>query len=220
MIRAADDRQAYYELLPDYAQLHHAFEWAIADDLALAFDLAANSANLQAGFNLVRDGHTWAVHLVAAARRTDDDQMIGAAFGTRGNALARMATLPDEPDKPGQSRRARLFEALAAYDEALEHRRPEVAPLDYAMALGNDAISLCQIAAISGEDRRGRLAEALRCAYTAIAVFVRMEHGPYRRQAVDLLQWIRAGAGELFVELWAELDVGEPPEWLADGGAD
>ncbi|MBA2449049.1 MAG: hypothetical protein H0V51_13590 [Chloroflexi bacterium] len=132
----------------------------------------------------------------------------------RGGLLGEIAGLE------GEDRRARLFEAQAAYDEALEHRRPEVAPLDYAMALGNDAISLCQIAAISGEDRRGRLAEALRCAYTALAVFVRMEHGPYRRQAVDLLQWIRAGAGELFVELWAELDVGEPPGWLADGGAD
>ncbi|MBA2447978.1 MAG: hypothetical protein H0V51_08135, partial [Chloroflexi bacterium] len=210
----------YYELRPDYAQLNHAFEWAIAHDLALAFGLAAKSANLQAGFNLVRDSHTWAVHLVAAARRTGDDQIIGAAFGTLGNAHARMATLPDEPDTPGQSRRARLFDALAAYDEALKHRRPEVVPLDDAMTLGNVAISLCQIANISGEDRRGRLAEALRCAYTALAVFVQMEHGPYIRQTVGLLRGIRVAAGELFAELWAELAVGEPPEWLADGGPD
>jgi hypothetical protein len=99
----------------------------------------------------------------------------------------------------GEDRSARLREALAAYDAALEHYRPEVALLDFAMTQNNRASALSELASLPGEDRAARLREALRCAYVAFASFL-----------------IKRDAGELFAELWAEIGTGEVSEWLRD----
>ena len=59
---------------------------------------------------------------------------------------------------PGEDRRGRLLAALAAYDEALQFRRPDTAPLDYAMTQNNLGLLLNEIAGLPGEDRRAPLA--------------------------------------------------------------
>ena len=46
-MRRSDDAQRFYEMLPALPQLRHAFEWALANDLDLALDIAASCANLQ-----------------------------------------------------------------------------------------------------------------------------------------------------------------------------
>ncbi|MEK7326180.1 MAG: NB-ARC domain-containing protein, partial [Chloroflexota bacterium] len=122
-MHALDEAQQFYRLLPDYAQLKHAFEWAIGNSLSLALALASNTANLQAAFNLVRDNYDWASRIAERAKDSDSMEMKGAALGTLANALSRLATLP------GENRITRLMESLAAYEAALEYRRPETAPL-------------------------------------------------------------------------------------------
>ncbi len=210
LMRDADDRQIFYLMLPDYAQLRHAFEWAIAHQLGLAQGLAGNTANLQAAWGLIRDSYDWATRLVTATQTADDAPAAkAAALGTLANALSRLATLPNE-DRP-----KRLEESLAAYDEALKYRRPDTAPLDYAMTQNNRATLLSELASLPNEDRRGRLLEALRCAFTALSLFDQIGHTPYSQAATTTLRRVSEEAGELFPELWAELNAGEPPEWLA-----
>ncbi|MBI3243968.1 MAG: hypothetical protein HYZ49_16930 [Chloroflexi bacterium] len=262
----ADDRQIFYLMLPDYVQLRHAFEWAIVHQAGLAQALAGNAANLQAAWGFIRDSYDWATRLVAATQTAEDAPAAkAAALVTLGNALSRLATLPNEgrvrrllealaayddalkyrrPDTaplayamtqnnramtqnnranrlselaslPGEDRRGRLVESLAAYDEALKHYRPDTAPLDYAMTQNNRATLLSELASLPGEDRRGRLVEALRCAHIALSLFDQIGHAPYSQAATTTLRRVSEEAGELFSELWAELNAGEPPEWLA-----
>ncbi len=68
-MRAANEAQRFYELRDDYPQLRHAFAWAIANDLELAQDLIANSANLQKARGYGRDALAWAEQALAAAAR-------------------------------------------------------------------------------------------------------------------------------------------------------
>ncbi|HLB50184.1 MAG TPA: hypothetical protein VJL59_24440, partial [Anaerolineales bacterium] len=105
--------------------------------------------------------------------------------------------------------------ALAAYDEALKYRRADTAPLDYAMTQSNLANLFVAFANLPEEDRRAYLLRSLHCAYTALSFFERLDHAPYAQHATNQLRQIGEEAGELFSELWAELNVGEPPEWLA-----
>jgi hypothetical protein len=138
-MRKADDEQRYYEMRPEYPQLRHAFEWAMdvetgrrhVSAFEMAQDIAADAANLQAQFGLVRESDDWSRRLLERAREGKEERVLARALGTRGNALQRVATLPDE------DRAARLREALAAYDEALRFRRPDTAPLDYATTQNN-----------------------------------------------------------------------------------
>ena len=109
-------------------------------------------------FGLTREGGEWSERALAVARRGLAER--GAAWGHRGNLLSEMAGLP------GEDRRAHLLAALAAYDEALQFRRPDTAPLDYAMTQNNRATLLSEMAGLPGEDRRGRLLAAL-AAYDA-----------------------------------------------------
>ncbi len=208
LMQRADDQQIYFHMLADYAQLRYAFDWAIEYDLELAFKLAANTANLQATFYLVRDNYNWAQRLLIAARKNNMDSSIARAQGSLANALARLANLPDE------DRRARLLEALAAYDAALQFRRPDTAPLTYAVTQFN----LCNLHAafigISEEDERAHYRNALLCAVTALSIFLQVGHAPYTQQAARQLQWLSERAGPLFAELWSELNLGEMPEWL------
>jgi tetratricopeptide (TPR) repeat protein len=50
---------------------------------------------------------------------------------------------------------------LTGYDEALRYRDPAVVPLDYAVSRSNRALVCQDLARVEGEDRRGRLLEAL-----------------------------------------------------------
>ncbi|NWG20907.1 MAG: hypothetical protein HXY39_11355, partial [Chloroflexi bacterium] len=130
-MRTADDAQRFYEVLGDYAQLRHAFAWAIENDLELALDLIANTANLQRARDYGRDNLAWAEQALAAAQQRGTPAQIAHARVSLGNALQHAASLP------GEDRGARLREALAAYDAALRIYTAETVPLDYAMTQNN-----------------------------------------------------------------------------------
>ncbi len=83
------------------------------------------------------------------------------------------------------------------------------------MTQSNLANLFSAFAALPEGERRAHLLNALRCAYTALSLFERLGHAPYTQHAANQLRQLGEEAGELFPELWAELKVGEPPEWLA-----
>ncbi len=207
-MRTADDAQRFYEVLSDYAQLRHAFAWAIENDLELAQDLVANTANLQKAHGYGRDNLAWAEQALAAAHRRGTPAQIARAQVSLGNALQYVAGLP------GEDRGARLREALAAYDAALRIYTPETVPLAYAMTQNNRAVLLSDLASVPGEDRGARLREALRCALTAVELFARLQHEQYYQVSRRTLQDVRAACGDDFDTLWAALDAGPPPGWL------
>ncbi len=131
--------------------------------------------------------------------------------------MSELATLP------GEDRRQRLYDALAAYDDALRFIRPDNAPLDYAQTQNNRANRLSELATLPGEDRRQRLTLALRCAHVAASWFDRLQHDQYLRVARNTLERVKAACGQDFAEFWAELELGDPPDWLnrapsGDGG--
>ena len=78
---------------------------------------------------------------------------------------------------PGEERRERLYDALAAYDEALRFYRPDTAPLAYAMTQNNRANILSELATLPGEERRERLYDAL-AAYDEALRFYRPDTAP------------------------------------------
>lgn len=121
-IRAADDEQRYHELLLALPQLRHAFAWAVANDLELALEIAGGCYHLQQQFGLIREGAEWAEQMLAVAHVRADPATMGRVLGQRANLLSDLASLP------GEDRRQRLSDALAAYDDALRFRRPDNAP--------------------------------------------------------------------------------------------
>jgi tetratricopeptide (TPR) repeat protein len=207
-MRTADDAQRFYEVLGDYAQLRHAFAWAIENDLELALDLVANTANLQKAHGYGRDNLAWAEQALAAAQQRGTPAQIARAQVSLGNALQHAAGLP------GEDRGARLREALAAYDAALRIYTAETVPLDYAATQNNRAVLLRDLASVPGEDRGARLREALRCALTAVELYARLQHEQYYQVSRRTLQGVRAACGDDFDTLWAALDTGPPPGWL------
>jgi protein-arginine kinase activator protein McsA len=154
-MRAADDAQRFYEVLGDYAQLRHAFAWAIENDLELALDLVANTANLQKAHGYGRDNLAWAEQALAAAQQRGTPAQIARAQVSLGNALQHAAGLP------GEDRGARLRQALSAYDEALRFYTPTSAPLAYATTQNNRGAVLQDLATLAEEDRAARLRQAL-----------------------------------------------------------
>ena len=178
-MRKADDEQRYYEMLPEYPQLRHAFEWAMdvetgrrhVSAFEMAQDIAAYAANLQAQFGLVCESDDWSRRLLERAREENNEYALARALVTRGNVLQQVATLPDE------DRAARLRDALAAYDEALRFRRPDTAPLDYATTQNNRGLLLQYLATLPDEDRAARLREAL-AAYDEALRFRRPDTTP------------------------------------------
>jgi protein-arginine kinase activator protein McsA len=154
-MRAADDAQRFYEVLGDYAQLRHAFAWAIENDLELAQDLVASTANLQQAHGYGRDCLAWAEQALAAAQQRGTPAQVARARVALGNALHHVATLAEE------DRAARLRQALSAYDEALRFRTATSAPLDYAMTQNNRGNVLQDLATLAEEDRAARLRQAL-----------------------------------------------------------
>ncbi len=113
-MRAADDEQRYYQMLPAMPQLRHAFEWALANDLELALSIAANCANVQNQFGQTRQAGEWAERLLAAAQASRvGPATLARAFGHRANRMSAIATLP------GEDRRARLTQALRCAAEAV-----------------------------------------------------------------------------------------------------
>ena len=177
-MRRAEDAQHYYEMLPALPQLRHAFEWALANDLDLALDIATHCANLQNQFGLAREGGEWSERVLAVAQSRATPEILARAWGHRGNLLGEMAGLP------GEDRRARLLAALTAYDAALQHYRPDTTPLDYAATQNNRASLLSEMAGLPGEDRHGRLLAAL-SAYDAALQFRRPDTAPLDHAATQ-----------------------------------
>jgi hypothetical protein len=207
---AADDEQRYHQMLPAMSQLRHAFEWALANDLELALNIAANCSNVQQQFGLVREGGAWSEQLLSAAKAgRAGPATLARAYGHRANILSELATLP------GEDRRQRLYDALAAYDDALRFRRPDNAPLDYATTQNNRATILSELATLPGEDRRQRLHDALNCSLEAVTLFEQFQQAQYLEVGRRVVRSIRAACGDDFAAMWAELGQGEPPEWLS-----
>ncbi len=155
-MRQARDSSQFYRMQPDYAQLRHAFEWAIENALGRAQSLIGNCEELQAAFfGITRDNLKWSQAALAAAQQRGTAADIARAQGSLGNALSRVATLGEE------DRGARLREALAAYEQALRFRTPEAAPLAYATTQNNRGAVLSDLATLGEEDRGARLREAL-----------------------------------------------------------
>ncbi len=151
----ADATGAYARMAPESPHLRHAATWAIENDLDLALNLIAASADMQAAFSLIADGYKWSQEALKVARKRGNTAAIARAQGSLGNALQRAATLP------GEDRGARLREALAAYDQALLISTPDTVPLNYAATQNNRASLLRELASVPGEDRGARLREAL-----------------------------------------------------------
>jgi hypothetical protein len=170
-MRTADDAQRFYDVLGDYAQLRHAFAWAIENDLELAQDLVANTANLQKAHGYGRDNLAWAEQALAAAQQRGTLAQIARVRVALGNALQHVATLAEE------DRAARLRQALSAYDEALRFYTPTSAPLDYAMTQNNRGAVLWALATLAEEDRAARLRQAL-SAYDEALRFVTPTSAP------------------------------------------
>ncbi|TAH49654.1 MAG: NACHT domain-containing protein, partial [Chloroflexota bacterium] len=170
-MRAADDAQTYFEMRGAYPQLKHAFEWAIVQDLDRAQDLISQCANLQTAFGNTLDNYEWCDRALDAANARGTHADVARAKVSLGNALSRVAMLPN------QDRRQRLEDALAAYDAALEHYRPDTAPLDYAATQNNRANRLSALATLPGENRRQRLEDAL-AAYDAALEHYRPDTAP------------------------------------------
>jgi tetratricopeptide (TPR) repeat protein len=155
-MRQADDAQQYYLLLADYPQLQHAFRWAITQTPDVALDLIANCANLQGTFiEYKRDTLDWCRQALAAAQQRGTVSDVARAQDSLGNALARVSGLS------GEDCRARLYEALEAYDKALCFYAPDTAPQDYAATQNNRANALRELAMLRGEDKHKWLYEAL-----------------------------------------------------------
>jgi tetratricopeptide (TPR) repeat protein len=193
-MRTADDAQRFYEVLGDYAQLRHAFAWAIENDLELALDLVANTANLQKAHGYGRDNLAWAEQALAAAQQRGTPAQIARARVSLGNALQHAAGLP------GEDRGARLREALAAYDAALRIYTAETVPLDYAATQNNRAVLLRDLASVPGEDRGARLREAL-AAYDAALRYrtpetVPLDYAATQNNRANLLSDLASVPGE------------------------
>lgn len=133
-----------------------------------------------------------------------------ATQGSRGNVLGDLAGLP------GEDRRLRLTRALAAYDEALRFYPIDTAPFDHAAIQNNRRAVLRDLSDLPGEDRRARLGQSLHAAWLALSTFQKIEHESYSQLAANALGQIGAQAGDFFPALWAELNAGEPPLWLAE----
>ena len=147
---AADDAQIYYTMAADLPNLRHAFAWARKESLDIALRLLGNCADLLRSQNLGVEYLGWAEEVLLEARARGSQGDLGRALGSRGNALQAAATMVY-----GEDRGARLREALAAYDEALDLRRD--VPLDYATTQNNRAVLLSDLARLAGR-RPGRAA--------------------------------------------------------------
>jgi tetratricopeptide (TPR) repeat protein len=193
-MRTADDAQRFYDVLGDYAQLRHAFAWAIENDLELALDLVANTANLQKAHGYGRDNLAWAEQALAAAQQRGTPAQIARARVSLGNALQHAAGLP------GEDRGARLREALAAYDAALRIYTAETVPLDYAMTQNNRAVLLRDLASVPGEDRGARLREALAAYDAALRIYtaetVPLDYAATQNNRANLLRDLASVPGE------------------------
>ncbi|MEK9138518.1 MAG: hypothetical protein AAB393_15445, partial [Bacteroidota bacterium] len=147
--------QAYFRMLPDYAQLRHAFEWTLSHDVELAYHLADTAVSYQENFNLVRDVYDWACRLQKRAMSHKYRHLWSGIWLTLANALRLIADLPNENQK------TRLLESLAAYDQVLNYLQSQIAPIMYPRVQSNRAIVFATLAGLPGENQRDRLQEGL-----------------------------------------------------------
>ncbi len=116
---------------------------------------------------------------------------------------------------PGEDRAARLRQALAAYDEALDKLRD--VPLAYATTQNNRAVLLTDLATLPGEDRAARLRQALADIASALHIFEQMQQAQYlqvgRRVLASLI--VTMGGAE-FRTAWLALTDHPIPSLPAD----
>lgn len=161
-MRAADDAQRYFELLPALPQLAHAFDWAAANDLNLALNIAANCANLQKQFGQTRQAGEWSERLLTAAQQGQaGERDLAQAYLNRANILSALATL-------------------------------------------------------AGEDRRGRLIGAIRCAAEAVMIFEQVQQAQYLAVGQRVLRDLRRVCAEDFTNFWGAAGLGDLPAWLTE----
>ena len=199
--RRADDAQRYYELAPELPNLRRAFTWAVGEGraLALAQGLLSNCANLLRSQNLGAEYLAWARQAVKLADTVGGAEERGRALGSLGNALQSAATVV-----PGEDRAARLKEALAAYDEALELRQD--VPLDYATTQNNRANLLRELASLPGADRAARLKEAVADISSALETFQQVQQMQYLHIGRQTLARLMAAMGPAaFGAAWSEV---------------
>lgn len=91
---------------------------------------------------------------------------------------------------------------------------PDTTQLEYATTQLNLSILSANLAQVPEENRRARLLESLRACHTALTLFLQLDHITYARKAAQQLHAISEQCGDLFPELWAELNVGDVPAWL------
>jgi hypothetical protein len=107
-----------------------------------------------------------------------------------------------------------LYDALAAYDEALRFHHLNTAPFDYATTQLNRSIILYGLANLPNENRHAQLQDALVAGWIAASFFERLQRASHYKSARYTLVDIRLVAGEAFDELWKGLAVGPCPTWL------
>ncbi len=204
-MREADDAQRYYIMAPELPNLRHAFDWAVQEGLEMAQDLVGNSADLLRSQNLGAEYLAWAERVLDRSKAIGGNSDIGQALTTLGNALQAASTLAF-----GEDRAARLREALAAYDEALERRRD--VPLAYATTQNNRANLLSDLASLPGEDRAARLRQALILAIEAVEAFGRHQQAQYQQASRMTLAGLIVVLGSTeFGTLWEQLRPGQTP---------
>ena len=71
---------------------------------------------------------------------------------------------------------------------------------------------------LADDDQRQRLLGALKCGVAAVGMFAELDDGTDREIAIAALRVTRRAAGAEFETLWAELELGAPPDWLVDDG--
>lgn len=165
LMRIANDEQRLHIVLPEIAELHEAFLWAVEHDLQLATSLVSNCAQLMWQFNLVREHWDWCQRLLRAAQQHGDPALIAAAWIRLSNTLFHLAALSDE------DQRQRLNDALAACDEAMRFYSPNSAPLRYAGIQKTRGLILRELANLPGETRHQRLSDALNAYDGALNIY-------------------------------------------------
>lgn len=66
-----------------------------------------------------------------------------------------------------------------------------------------------------GEDRHQRLSGALRVSRQAVTLFAQLQHEQFFAISQNTLRQLAAGCADGFATLWAGLNAGPTPEWLA-----
>jgi tetratricopeptide (TPR) repeat protein len=174
----AASRHADHEMLTDYGQIAHGFDWSIDHDLVLAGALADRSVNLQERFGQEEDSFDWASRLLTKATSLQDGEFAARFHIALAQALVRLSPTG------GREPRERLHDALKALDKASQFFTPETAPPVHAAIQNIRGTAFSHLAGLIGENRVTRLREAL-TAYDAALQVDTPEAAPFNYATVQ-----------------------------------